>query len=270
MGNSVNSHIIGHITKSEQGIFAFPVFDTSIGENLIKTGRSGGADLDLIWKVVGRDDKVLFVGADIGTLAIPTARICTHVTAIEANPEIFKYLKINAELNNIENIILHQAAAAEDVKKITFVATEQNSGGSKILPLNPHPHYLTGVHKLIELDTVKLDDLLGESKYTAIVMDIEGSEYFALKGMQRILNETEVLFIEWITFHLEFIANISPESFSTELEKHFEYLYIPGMNVYVTREMFPSLLRKLYDMKYHQDLIVFAKNLESIHKIMLN
>lgn len=263
-----DNHIIGHITKSEQGIFAFPSYDTAIGENLIKTGKSGGSDLHLIWKVLDKKDTVLFVGSHIGTLAIPTAKRCKHVTAIEANPTTYKYLKINVELNDINNITLHQAAAGEEVKKISFLATEQNSGGSKIFPINPHPHYLAETHELIELETLKLDDLLRNEKFNAIVMDIEGSEYFALRGMGNLLKDTEILFIEWITFHLEYIADITPEIFSKELEKYFKFLYIPGMNVYVTSDLFPALLRKLYDMKYHQDLIVFAKNMESIEKIM--
>jgi len=262
-----SKYIYGHITKSDQGIYACMSHDNTIGQNLMVNGVSGEGDLSLIKKIASYDRDILFVGAHIGTLAIPSCNLFNHVTAIEANPETYKFLSVNIILNEIDNISIYQAAAHEEEKIISFIAGEGNSGGSKIYPNNPHPHYLEAKHSLVEIETVRLDSLLQDRKYDVIVMDIEGSEIFALRGMPNILKKSQLLFIEWITFHLEYVAAVPPEEFAIELEKYYSYVYIPGMNKVYEKTQFSELLRTMYDQRYHQDLIIFSKELSGIQPL---
>ena len=264
-----SEYIYGYITKSEQGIFACMSHDNTIGQSLLKNGVSGAGDLSLIHKIARSDKDILFIGAHIGTLAIPSCQLFKHVTAIEANPETYRFLQVNVNLNELENISIYQAAAHEDKRTIRFIAGEGNSGGSKIYPQNPHPHYLEAKHNLVELETVRLDELLQDKEFEVIVMDIEGSEIFALRGMPNLLKKSKILFIEWITFHLEYVASVSPEAFASELAPYYNYVYIPGKNTIYDNSQFSSLLRVMYDQKYHQDLIVFTKELTDAESLIV-
>ena len=267
MGNS-SEYIYGFITKSQQGIYACMSHDNTIGLGLLGNGVSGAGDLSLINRIAG-DKEILFVGAHIGTLAIPSCHRFKHVTAIEANPETYKFLKVNVILNELENINIYQAAAHADKRTISFIAGEGNSGGSKIYPENPHPHYLETKHKIVKLETVRLDELLQAKEFEVIVMDIEGSEIFALRGMPILLKKSKILFIEFITFHLEYVAAVSPEEFASELTPYYKYVYIPGKNTIYENSQFSSLLRSMYDERYHQDLIVFTKELSDAESLLV-
>src|SRR5208283_2087005 len=50
-------------------------------------------------------DTVLDIGCGAGLLAVPIAKKCKLVTALDASSEMLKYLKQNAEREKVKNII---------------------------------------------------------------------------------------------------------------------------------------------------------------------
>jgi FkbM family methyltransferase len=200
------------------------------------------------------------VGAHVGAVAVSMAKQIASVTAFEANPDTFKLLSCNKILNGLDNLEIHNLAASDKTERLRFVLNRHNSGGSKRYPIQPHPAYFHDNPKVVEVDAVALDQFLPNKTYSLVFMDIEGSEYFALKGMSTLLSRTKTLFVEFIPHHLQNVAAISPEEFGATLEPYFEYLYVPGLNSYVDRRNFGVLLRRMYDINLAQEQIVFTNS----------
>jgi FkbM family methyltransferase len=264
--NQNPSHF-GYITQSAQGIFAFPAYDKAIGGALLDTGTWATEEIEMISKLISPEDEVLIVGGHLGTVAVPISRSAKRVAVVEANPEIYKFLQANMLLNGVQNADLVWTAAGNEVKTVKFLAGTENSGGSKISPVNPHPHYLENLLKVCEVQTSRLDDQFRGRIFRIIFMDIEGSEYFALQGMPTLLSSASVLFVEFIPHHLRYVAAVSPQSFASLLSAHFNYLYIPSMKSYVEKDAFEPLLSRLYDLESSHDQIVFTKDLVDIQKL---
>jgi FkbM family methyltransferase len=257
----------GYITQSAQGIFAFPAYDKAIGQALLDTGTWAAEEIEMISKLISPQDEVLIVGGHLGTVAVPISRSAKRVAVVEANPEIYKFLQANMLLNGVQNADLVWTAAGNEVKTVEFLAGTENSGGSKISPVNPHPHYLENLLKVCEVQTSRLDDQFRGRIFRIIFMDIEGSEYFALQGMPTLLSSASVLFVEFIPHHLRYVAAVSPQNFAGLLSEYFNYLYIPAMKSYVEKTAFEPLLSRLYELNSSHDQIIFTKDLVDIQKL---
>jgi FkbM family methyltransferase len=170
-------------------------------------------------------------------------------------------------LNDAKNIELIPVAAANEFVKLKFIAGQLNSGGSKIFPKIEHPHYFEAPHEILEVDGAPLDEILADREFKIIFMDIEGSEFSALCGMRSLLAKAELLFVEFIPHHLEFVAQISPEEFAKVVEGFFDYLFIPKLGGFVESGDFSLVLRRLYDLNISEDQIVFSKNKQHLAKI---
>ena len=163
-----------------------------------------------------------------------------------------------------------EIAASNENNFLKFIANEGNSGGSKVFPKVPHPHYFEANHKIIEIEAKPLDQVYPEADFKLVFMDIEGSEFTALKGMPNILTAADFLFIEFIPHHLQYVAGITPEQFSDEILKYYSFLYVPKLNVTLDKETIKFGLRKFYDLSYAFDQIVFYKRESDINLLAKN
>ena len=214
------------ITKSENGLFAVDPEDLEVGQKL----RSGGFGIDEVERLksfINKDSKVLIVGTHIGALAIPLSKHCKEITAIEANPNTFELLEINLHLNQAENITPHNIFANDSHEKVEFLLNTVNSGGSKRKPKKSSFLYDFDNPEIIELESHKLDDYLPEHDYDLVLLDIEGSEYFAMKGMEDILANCKTLVVEFLPHHLKNVADIDVETFLSVLPGHFTKFNLP-------------------------------------------
>ncbi len=60
-----------------------------------------------------------------------------------------------------------------------------------------------------------------------IFVDIEGSEYFAFKGMQKILKQSKVLITEFVPHHLKNVSSVSVLDFWLTLSPYFNHTHVP-------------------------------------------
>jgi len=268
--NISHKYSSGSIINTPQGIFSFPINENVISNSLISTGQYQEWEIKLIENIVNDQDNVLIVGAHLGAIAIPISKLVKQLEVVEPNPEIIKYLKCNIILNDIKNIGLSEVAASNENTILKFIAAEGNSGGSKIFPKTAHPHYFEAKHKIVEVEAKPLDEVYPEIKFKIVFMDIEGSEYTALKGMPNILKETKFLFLEFIPHHLEYVAGVTPELFSDELLKYFQYLYVPKLNATLGKEIIKFGLRRFFDLNYSFEQIIFYKNESDIEELTKN
>ncbi len=127
-------------------------------------------------KGVRSNDIYIDVGANIGTSLIPAAKSIKGGTAIgfEPHPKVFKYLKENVSLNNLEDSVeLHNCAMGNEPGYLEFSENRGDDTANKVM--------LTG--KGITVPVKLLDDI-GErySRIDLVKIDVEGYEKFVIEG----------------------------------------------------------------------------------------
>ncbi|DAC17197.1 MAG TPA: FkbM family methyltransferase [Candidatus Poseidoniales archaeon] len=256
MRKSLGTNIRAIITQSSNGLFAVDPEDLEVGEKL----RKGGFGLDEIERIkslISDDSRVLIVGSHIGSLVIPISRHCKEIVAIEANPKTYELLSLNLRLNNIENVVSHNIAASEKTEIITFFLNTVNSGGSKRAPKQSHFMYEYDSPERVEIQAHALDTHLSNHAFDLVLMDIEGSEFFALKGMPKILQECKSLIVEFLPHHLRNVAGVDAETFLKQIPERFTKVTIPSQNVTLSREEAQAFLLKMFRDQKGDDGLIF-------------
>lgn len=246
------------VTETSTGLFASDPEDYGVGWNIRSNGHYGTELLQTISQIVPASSSVLVIGAHIGTMAIPLAKQFAWVAAIEANPNTFRLLEMNIRLNNVTNCDIFNIAANDKDEKLRFMLSRANSGGSKRKPINDHYMYNYDAPQEIEVTGVSLDTFFNRRDFDLVLMDIEGSEYFALKGMQHILSHTQTLIIEFLPHHLRNVSGVTVEALLALLPG-FTTLHVPSLNKTVTTTDFAPLLNYMYERELGDEGIIFRK-----------
>jgi len=255
LGNNIKAII----TQSENGIFAVDPEDLEVGQKL-RSGGFGIEEINRLKQYISIDSNILVVGTHIGSLAIPISKLCKHVTAIEANPKTFELLEINIELNKIKNMTSHNIFANDKKEKVEFLLNTVNSGGSKRKPQKSNFLYEYDNPEIIELESHRLDDYLENKNYDLILMDIEGSEYFAMKGMKEILENCKTLVVEFLPHHLKNVAGIDVETFLSTFPTHFKKFHLPDNRETHEFSQARMVLEKMFETNRGEDGIIFTSN----------
>lgn len=250
----------GVLVETRDGLFAVDPEDNSVSATLLHHGEYAREEVELA-RAYLRGGDVLVVGSHVGAHVVALSRHAEALVAIEANPNTFRFLSANIRLNDCANVQAHNVAAGEGEGRIPFVLNRENSGGSKRMPNARHVHYFYDEPDVVEVDMVALDGLVGPRAFDLILMDIEGSEYFALKGMPTLLEKAGALAVEFLPHHLADVAGVTPEQFAEPLLDHFSWLYLPRHRLVVPRHRIVSKMREMYDAGDGHDLVVFSKDL---------
>lgn len=164
-------------------------------------------ETEFVKKQVKNGDIVFDIGANIGYFTLIFAKLVGNkgkVYAFEAEPQNFELLKKNVEINGYQNVILENVAVSKKNGKTELFLSEKNSGMHRIYS----SHFCSD--KSIQVNMIKLDDYLNNIKFndkiSFIKMDVEGSEFGVLEGMEKTLKENEKL-----TIILEFVPSCIKE-----------------------------------------------------------
>ncbi len=101
--------------------------------------------------------------------------------------------------------------------------------------------------------------MLAGRSFDVIFMDIEGSEYFALGGMPRLLAAAHVLCMEFVPHHLKNVSGVSVAQLLALIEPYFSSLFIPTKNLNLPKDQFQPVLQEMYDKEQSDDGIVFTR-----------
>lgn len=144
---------------------------------------------DIYKKLLNKDDIAIDIGAYIGTHTLPMSHFCKHVYAFEANPDIFKFLKINKEQNEIENITLFNTLLSDSNKELTFY--KRTDGTSRV-----SNKVVKGLSLFLQADS--LDKILNtDEKIKLLKIDVEGHEFNVLQGAKEIIKKSRpIIMIE--------------------------------------------------------------------------
>lgn len=247
------------LVNSLNGLFLVDVEDQAVGRDLIVTGEYGREEIDRLLSYASKTSNVLVVGGHVGAIVVPLAKSCQSVTAIEANPRTFRLLNMNLLINNCSNVHAINVAANDKQEHLQFLLSRTNSGGSKRMPLVRDYMYFADAPEVIEIQSAPLDELLRDSQFDLVVMDIEGSEYFALRGMPSLLAKARTLSIEFIPHHFRNVSGATIAQLIDQIDPFFTTLFIPTRNVTVQKDRFHSVLQQMYDQNESDSGIIFTK-----------
>lgn len=157
-----------------------PSLVDSIGYELFINGVYEEKTIRYLVKTIPKGGVLVDVGANVGAIAIVTARLRPDVKvyAFEASPFIFSFLKENIEKNHLTNVFAYNKAVHEtDDDELPFYAPEDEFGkGSFSQTYSNKPELVK---------TVRLDHFFTEHHLTPSVVkvDVQGYEYHVFKGM---------------------------------------------------------------------------------------
>lgn len=122
---------------------------------------------------------VVDVGANHGAFTVFAAQWAEKVFAFEPEPENYRLLCANIELNDLKNVTpFRMAMTKERGKRNFYVAEKQHSGC--------HSFFLERYEKTIEVKTLSIADLIEQESLTKIdflKLDCEGSEIEIIEGL---------------------------------------------------------------------------------------
>ena len=210
--------------------------------------------IKLIIKQIKNDNSIFIdIGCNYGAYSIPISKIKNNLNIICFDPsrKSLDRLDENINLNNLKNLKYFELGIGEKKDTVYFdddINNYKNSGSFEINNKN--------IGYLVNIDSI--DNLIKENKIQMkknvyIKMDIEGYEFFALKGLVETINNYDVIiFFEFSKKILENHVN-----FETEFT---EFLNINNLKIYNAN----------FVEQNPKDLILNLNNLKKDHDVLDN
>ena len=210
--------------------------------------------INLIIKQINDSNSIFIdIGCNYGAYSIPISRIKNNLKVICFDPsrKSLDRLDENINLNNLKNIKYFKLGIGEKKGKVYFdddINNYKNSGSFEIN--NKNFGY--------KIDIDSIDNLVRENKIQIkknvyIKMDIEGYEFFALKGLVKTINNYNV------TIFFEFSKKILENHLNFESE-FVEFLNKNTLKIYNSNFVEQNLT----------DLILDLNNLKKDHDVLDN
>lgn len=205
--------------------------DLYIGRALSLYGEREEKEVEFVLSLVGPDDVVVDVGANIGLITVPLAQKAAHVHSFEPQPRMHELLLENVEQNDLNNVSVHQLALGAVFGKAGLPSIDydkpDNFGG---VPLVPGSDI-----KVATLDSFNLDAC------NLIKIDVEGMEADVLAGAKETIKRHHpLLYVEndRLDRSVALITLIS--NLGYEMYWHAPYLYNPDNFNGITENIFPN------------------------------
>ncbi|MEI7713949.1 MAG: FkbM family methyltransferase [Rhodospirillales bacterium] len=194
------------ISRDGEVSFVHDSRDRGPGRELFIRGTQDFAKLEIALGLLhdaGRPpiDRLLDIGANIGTICIPAVRrgLIASAIGVEAVPAIAQLFAANLALNGVADKIgvVNAAVSAQagDIVEIALNATNQGDNRVATARAAEDAAQFTGI---VRVATTTIDDLLPDGAETTLIwMDIQGHEGIALTGGKRSLAATPPLVLEF-------------------------------------------------------------------------
>ena len=246
--------------QTRQGDFLLDPADNFVAKKLLNDGEYSLKEIKLASQFLKKDSYCLVLGGHIGALVVPLAKLCKELIVFEANPQSYELLSKNLLLNNSSNVKSYNKAVNHEEKPLEFLISKHHSGGSKRVPKIFSSGYFYDNPEVTIVEGVVLDNFMKRKSFDLIFVDIEGSEYFAFKGMQEIFKNSKALITEFVPHHLENVASISVSDFWLTLSPFFNSLYIPkSRKTFKGSEKILKELNSIFNAGESHDNLVFTK-----------
>lgn len=162
-------------------------------------------------------DVVWDIGANMGTYACLAGRSAKEVSVIafEPVPENIERLRNNLDLNGVDRIIREEAL---DKSRGEMGMSSEHGGNGQ--------YALTTDNEALQVSTTDADRLVAQNivpQPSIVKIDVEGAELRVLKGMQNVLGDVKILYLEIHPSNLEEYGGCSNEIEALIASSGFEY-----------------------------------------------
>jgi FkbM family methyltransferase len=171
--------------------------DFYVGRALCDYGEYGEMELQLLSQILVRPGAIVEVGANIGALTVPLARIAASqgrgMTVFEPQPVIFQNLCANIALNGIMGMRAWPWACAAQAGTVYFLIPDYGANGN-----------FGGISMVADsgqgkfpVPCMRLQDAMQGEPVGLLKIDVEGMEIEVLKGATDLLAASRpVLYVE--------------------------------------------------------------------------
>ncbi|TVZ53382.1 FkbM family methyltransferase [Dokdonia sp. Hel_I_53] len=191
----INSNFFEH--NLEEGI-KINLYEDSILSQYIYNGFEE-LELNFVKKNLSTGDTFLDIGSNVGLFSLVASKAVGDrgsVIAFEPNPETYRRLQENIDLNNFHNITTHNIGLSDRKNTLDFFISD--TGFDAWNSFAPEPSKLQNVIKVDVLSLDKFLEKFDKEKIKLIKIDVEGWEKFVLKGGESFLNNyNPILIIEF-------------------------------------------------------------------------
>ena len=178
----------------------------------------------LFHALLGKDDVVADIGANIGMTALLFSDLARQVYAFEPSPSTFHILQKNLEANDAHNVQAFNIGLGEKPENLNITFRDNNRAGGfvseKIRPVDGH------VTEEIRLDSIDNFFTINELRPTFLKIDVEGFEHSVITGGRCFLskNKTTVV-MEMNHYCLNVLQRITVPDFLDSMRSVFPFLY---------------------------------------------
>ena len=180
--------------------------EDALGRHLYKYDHYAPANTACFLKNIPleSEDIIIDVGANIGWISLLFFRYGPaniQIFAFEPDPLNYKLLQKNVQQNNATQVTCCSEALSDKVEKKTlYLYPSKNRGRHSLLPINQGQQ--------VEVSATTLDTFLEErkldySRVKFVKIDVEGYEYFVLKGGQQLLEHAPIIHTEFAPTYME-------------------------------------------------------------------
>jgi FkbM family methyltransferase len=261
---SLGRHGVAIVAETKNGLLAVPAGDFNISRSLLMHGEYDWPQITWLNALLDATSRVVFAGAHIGAVLIPTVRHAATraVVAYEPSPRNFRLLTMNLQLNGIDGVVTFNTALGDRPGKIQFTENSINTGNSRVAPSDGE----------ITVDMETLDRTIAADwdSIDLIVMDTEGSEVAVMRGAQSTLARTRSLYVEFSPDQLREQGSGAAEFVET-VERYFKSAYVFGAPIlFLGPGKFAQHLKGLQDCRSLLLNVLFTQDIEANPQRMLS
>lgn len=200
MANALN-YRIHTVTSLWNGMKIKVVWNDLLGLEIFKNGCHDRQNVDILSSLLIAGAVFLDIGANIGQYTLIGSRIVGEegeVHCFEPDPETFRCLVDNIEMNGLKNVSASQVALSNEEGARTFYLSWPQYMGGNSFRSSSSPESWPG--RVCEVKCYTLDSYVRKRSVRhidVIKIDVEGAEVEVLKGAETILraeNKPAILF----------------------------------------------------------------------------
>lgn len=228
-------------------IFINPYLNGGVDDSIYTSGFWEPEITSLIKRHLSKGDTFLDIGANIGIHTLLGASLvgsAGKVMAFEPLPRLYEQTKKSLAENKFDQVKVYNVALAEraGVGKLSLV--DENIGASSLQSVSEDRE----VNEVVEVQQTVLDSYSDEFKSLDLIkIDIEGGEYEALKGGEKLIRRYLPVIV------LEFSPHVYEKDRSGKSLELYNYLSSLGYRIEVIDIPDMDILAKL-NMKDYADL----------------
>lgn len=159
-------------------------------------------------------DHFLDIGANIGWFTMLASTIVGkggRITSFEPRPITLQHLKSSIEINQLEEMVTVHGVGVSDVTGETYLSWQEgtdNPGGSFVSTIALGGNMASQVIRLVSLDSLDI------GKVNLVKIDVEGSEYKAMTGAKKLIDQSRPTVLSEINpIALKNVSGRSPDEY---------------------------------------------------------